>query len=86
MKLAQPVLIFDTPNFAVISYGNGWEYSFIRKANPASKADAIWLQDSDALEFRAWLDKTYQQACNELLEDLWGEYKGIAEPYHNNQA
>jgi len=74
------MLIADTPNFAVTSWGNGWAYSL---TNKAAKTD-VFFQDDSAIEFRT-LWESYELAYPELNADtilllVYGHYEDVAAP------
>ena len=72
-------IIYDTPNFRVISHGNGLAYSFDRKPDGLS----IFFQGDDALAFAAEL-LNYEHAqpdcpSDTILHHLWADYGILAE-------
>ena len=74
------MLIADTPNFAVTSWGNGWAYKL---TNKAAKTD-VFFQDDSAIEFRTlWesYELAYPDFCtNTILRFIYREYQDLAAP------
>lgn len=73
-----PLIIVRTDQFRVVSYGNGWAYSF----QSIPHALEVWVQDDDAVHFRdAWeaLEACHPEASlNCVLSRLWFDYEEVA--------
>jgi hypothetical protein len=76
----QQVTIADTPNYRLVSYGNGLSYSLTNKAVGYSDH----FQGDDADRFRADFDAMEaadpERLTDDILRDLWEQYHFGAEP------
>lgn len=73
-------VIYDTPTYHVVSFGNGASYLFRSKA----RRREVFFQGDDAAEFRSTVDGL-EDACPDmeyecLLATVWEDYGHIAEP------
>ena len=74
------MLLADTPDFALTSWGNGWAYALTNKKDKTE----VFVQDDSAHDFRAtW--EAYEtcfphKSANAILSLVWDEYASVAEP------
>ena len=70
MKL---VTIFNTPNYVVVSHGNGFAYEFVNKTLDRT----LFVQGDDAIQFSdelaAYLN-VGDEPIDTRLADLWSDY------------
>lgn len=61
------VTIVETPNYVLVSYGNGFAYSLVRKG---ANAD-VFVQGDDATEFRNQFDAMEAADPERLTDRDW---------------
>lgn len=73
------ITIAETPSFRVVSFGNGWGYTFTDTVNRRS----VWFQGEGAEVFRDEWEKWEKAHPNkpqeEILGELWSEYEVVSE-------
>lgn len=69
------IVIAESDNFRLISYGNGSAYALL--STDPNVAKAVWVQDEDATKFRIdydALDALPDATADLTLSRLWEEY------------
>lgn len=70
------IIIQQTPDLILTSYGNGWAY----KLEHTGLAQSVWVQEDDATAFREALDARETVKPEEsALPYLWAEYEPVAQ-------
>ncbi len=79
-KYHEHVIIADTPNYRLVSIGNGLSYSL---TNKATGSDAFF-QGDDAAIFREAFDDMGnadpERVTDDILRELWGQYDCVVAP------
>jgi hypothetical protein len=74
------MIIAETPDFAVTSWGNGWAYALTSKKDKME----VFVQDDDAIALRTtW--EAYEtcfphKSADAILALVWDEYSSVASP------
>ncbi len=74
------VTLSDTPNYRLVSYGNGLAYSLAKKETTTD----VYFQGDDATQFREELEAMEnadpERLTDDILGELWHRYAPDAEP------
>jgi len=70
------VRIYNTLHHTIDSYGNGWAYELVHKADGRS----VFVQNEDAQQFRAEIDAMKAQGWrpSRITSELWSTYEAVA--------
>jgi len=66
------VIIHDTTDYILVSYGNGWAYAFFDRRAGAHQS-SLWLQDDDATQFRTILNGIASREPERSYNSILGE-------------
>ena len=74
MSYSLNVVIAESSQFRLYSYGNGDAYHLVEVAHDAEPG--VFVQGDDATEFRAYFDAycESQPTINHALAELWNQY------------